>query len=374
MPGGPPLAPGQPKPPPAPAGGDKPKPKPAEPKRGMALNGVPALWQEEIETAMLAATEAGDVALAEVLHRGLADDAADLPVPSAVAASLEPRLVRGLVRVWLAHQERLDLGALEAGCGPTGVHGDLVTALAPAVLGRAQTAVLEAFLQPAVLRGADLGASALRHAGVAVRAVGQAEDKAAAISVDLSAVNPESIRWAREHAGALVQSPAQVRAIVNLLVQRAVAEGITPYELARMLRDVVGLTAGQALAVANFRERLADEGVEAARREQRVSRYAAAQLRARGLTIARTELIGALNGGQQLLWNSAVAQRVISATQFEKVWIVTPDERLEAQCEALDGVQVPIAEQFPGGLDHPPAHPRCRCAQGLAAAKRKAAA
>lgn len=350
----------------APGAPGAPKPAPKPPKRAMDLtDGVLLLdgeatgrdaFRADVTRDIGVALDADDKALADDLHRSIDYDLDELPPPSAAAARMEPGLMRTLVRTWSDYADRLDLGKLEAAFAPHGIEGDAITAINPTALAAAQSHVLEAGLARGVERGVQLGALALRQSGVQIKQV----------AVDLSGSNAEATRWAREHAAALVHTVADTREIIRQLVIASNITGIPPRELARLLSSFVGLTPRQATAVTNFRNRIAAAGNIATEvLERRVARYAQAQRRARALTIARTELIGALNGGQQFAWESAIAQGVIRRTSFQKVWIVTQDERLEAQCEALDGVQVPIEAPFEGGVMYPPLHPRCRCATGL---------
>lgn len=327
-----------------------------------------ALWTDDVVDGLTCARDAGDVELAGALAKALADAPEDLPPPSRVAARLEPALARGLAAAWRDHAVGTSLARLEAALGAAGTVGDVLDALRPAELAKAQTAVLDPRLQTAVLRGAALGAEPLRRAGVTVRTMPDQDVKD--VTIDFEAVNPEAVRWAAQHAAALVDAPAAVRTKIRALVARSIDEGIAPDELARMLRDVIGLTEQQATAVANFRHRLADEGVDAGTRLGRVTRYAEAQRRLRALTIARTELISALNFGQQALWRHAEAAGAIQGAHFRKQWITTDDERLEPDCEALGNIpqdELPtIDAPFPGtDVLHPPLHVNCRCAMGL---------
>jgi hypothetical protein len=41
-----------------------------------------------------------------------------------------------------------------------------------------------------------------------------------------------------------------------------------------------------------------------------------------------------------------------------RVWITTPDDRLDEECEALDGMEAPLNEPFENGLMSPPLHPQ----------------
>lgn len=83
--------------------------------------------------------------------------------------------------------------------------------------------------------------------------------------------------------------------------------------------------------------------------------------------IARTEVMKASNAGQQNLWDQAVEGGMLSGNE-KKEWIVTPDDRLCAVCEPMDGVVVPMDEPFDVNGElmlEPPVHPNCRCTVGL---------
>lgn len=355
-PGGMPGVPGGPQARP-PAEDPEPKPPKAAALRGIKFEGLRAVVDKDIE----AAEEAGDAALAIALTRA-AEEPDDLPPSSAAAGKLEPALVRALVRVWTDHATRINRAALAALLDNSAVVvGDVLEVLDVPGLGVAQTQVLE----PALARGVHAG---MVLADADLRAVLEAGK--ASLIADLTATNPEAAAWARQHAAALVAAPAEVRQVIRELIARSIAEGIPPYELAKLLQHAIGLTEQQAKAVASFRQRLVEEGVATATIDTRVARYAAAQRRLRAVTIARTELIDALTRGQQVLWDTAVKSGVINASQFEQRWLITDDEALEAECESLSTVRAPIGGEFvsprSGSRYHgPPAHPRCRCAVGL---------
>lgn len=84
--------------------------------------------------------------------------------------------------------------------------------------------------------------------------------------------------------------------------------------------------------------------------------------------IARTETMTASNAGQQEAWSQAVEGGLLTGNEMQE-WIVTPDDRLCPECDALDGVQAAIGEPFVSKdgteYDGAPAHPRCRCVLGL---------
>ena len=151
-------------------------------------------------------------------------------------------------------------------------------------------------------------------------------------------------------------------------VIEAAEEGFTPDETAAIIRSFIGLTSQQTRSVWNFYDDLIDQGIADDVALTRAEMYADAALGRRAETIARTELISATNAGQQALWDQAVDQGVLNQRDMRKVWIVTDDDRLEEDCEALADVEVGIDEPFDtaeGAVMFPPLHPRCRCAIGL---------
>lgn len=328
-------------------------------------------WQTVLFADVAAARDAYDTVLESELLKITSLDIDALPAPSAVAARMEPGLARALVRTWRAHAQRLSVSALAEALGPSGVHGDVVELLDVAALNAAQTSTLEPALRRAALKGADVGASALRRHGVAVRGPSDVATKPSNVLIDLAGVNRLATEWAKQHAAALVQAPAEVRATIARLVARANEEGITPQKLAKLIQNVVGLNNRQADAVMNFYGKLvsAERVLSDAVIDARTSRYAEAQLRSRGITIARTELIGALNGGQQAIWGEAVKQGAIRKDEFVQVWLVTEDDALDEEiCEPMTDMTTGIGEPFDspdGPIDGPPAHTNCRCAVGL---------
>lgn len=279
------------------------------------------------------------------------------------AASHEKALAAGLLACWRDFGASLDQDALLAAIEPRGLPGLLLEALTPNALAVAQTAVLEPVVHKVARQGVEIGLEPLADAGVAVTQLGKAGHD---IVLALNAVNPEAVRYAKQRAAALVEADAATRARIRKLIVESQEDGISPDELARLIRGTIGLTDGQTEAVETFRHRLTlRESIAAAVQESRVLRYADALLKYRAETIARTETIAALNAGQAMLWKEAVAQRVIRPQQFDKVWIVADDELLCDECEENGAEPVGMDEDFTSGDEHPPAHPNCRCAMGL---------
>lgn len=300
-----------------------------------------------------------------VAFRAISGDADDWPGPVRIASRHEPLLQRTIRQVFAESLARIDGPALAAaGEDPDRIVAALKVDEADARL----VAASRTRLQGAFMDGADYGIGELADRGVPA----SLKRQGAVLSFD--AINAEAVRWARLHAGALVVGPAGTREIVNVLVSASQMLGIPPREVARRLfgfmqAGVIGLDPRRSAAVAAFARRLSDEGIPTARLLQRVSRYADAQRRARAMLIARTETIAAVAQGQQALWTQAVREGLVDAKTMGKTWITTADDITCPRCENLDGVIVPIDDEFPGGVTAPPLHPACRCATGLAEIK-----
>lgn len=176
--------------------------------------------------------------------------------------------------------------------------------------------------------------------------------------------SPEAIAWAQKHAGELVTNlSVQQRKNVRQLVTDAFAKQQTTKQLAAQLKDVVGLTGPQ---FSKYQRLLAEN--------QRAAQvYAKKAWQARAVTIARTETLRASNEGQRQAWNQATKQGLLSGQELRE-WITTYDDRTCPICAPMDGQLTGLKEGFklPDGssVSGPPAHVKCRCAQGISAKTR----
>lgn len=144
--------------------------------------------------------------------------------------------------------------------------------------------------------------------------------------------NPSAVAWAKSHAAEFIKGVSKTtRDDVREVIVRSFEEGIPPREAATLLLDAIGDAA-------------------------------------RALTIARTETMRASNEGQEQLWKQATDAGLLTGRE-ERVWIVTPDDRLCPICEGLEDATSPLNGMFTSddgsSFDVPPAHPNCRCVIGL---------
>ena len=279
-----------------------------------------------------------------------AGDADDLPELVRLASRLEPSTRRAFELAVERAKDRTVLDAL-AEAVRTGRPEQAEAALD--VLGMAED--VRAAMRSQILQGLGLGARV--GAGATVGAVN------VATAFDL--INAHAVEWAANRTAEFVTSISETaRMSVRELVADSRAGERDVRAPARLLRDVLGLRPDQVGAVAHFRDRLAEQGLSAELVDGRTERYARAQLRRRGLLVARTEILDAANEGQQALWREAKNQGMLRGDE-RRVWIVTDDDRLDEECEALDGKLAPLDGPFPDGTFRPPLHPQCRCTTGL---------
>lgn len=184
------------------------------------------------------------------------------------------------------------------------------------------------------------------------------------VAFSFDATNPRALAWARERSAALVTSIRDdARLAIRELVGRAFEDGIPPKSLARMIRDVVGLTPRDALAVERRYIEAVRRGVSPDVASRSASAYADRLHRRRALTIARTETMASSVRGQEELWQQAVDAGALRPRGLQKEWLATGDETVCDICGPMDGQRVAFNQAF--SVEGPPAHPQCRCCTGL---------
>lgn len=176
---------------------------------------------------------------------------------------------------------------------------------------------------------------------------------------------PDAVKAAKARAAKMVTeiSKETERAIRNAIAL-AIKNGTPPLQAAKEIRELIGLTSAQAQAVLKFREQMKKQGLTQAKIDAAAEKYSTRLLKDRAESIARTEIMDALNAGQQAAWEQAQAEGLLSPNAT-KEWIVTPDDLLCPECGAMDGKRVPLDEDFEDG--DPPLHPNCRCTMGIGA-------
>lgn len=138
--------------------------------------------------------------------------------------------------------------------------------------------------------------------------------------------NPLSIDWAKRHAGSTVED-------VSRVTERRIREAIY-----------------RAWEDGDFEDAYEDV-LAAVGDDDRASQ------------IARTETMMAANQGQRDAWVQAVDEGLLER-DAERVWIATEIGACPI-CEGLDGETTTLDGEYSDGSNGPPAHPNCRCTEGI---------
>lgn len=208
--------------------------------------------------------------------------------------------------------------------------------------------------------------------------------------------NPKTTEFLRTYdLGLIRQISDDTREGIRRIVSDAMTYGGHPYDQARRIRGLIGLTDTQAGAVDTFRTLLETGDREALTRalrdrrfdgtldralgadaemelsqdqiDRQVERYATRMLNARAENIARTETIRAANAAQNAAWDQAADNGLLDRGSLRRQWLVTPDDRLCIYCAEVpdmnpDGVELGGYFETPlGPVPYPPLHPQCRC-------------
>lgn len=233
----------------------------------------------------------------------------------------------------------------------------------------------------------------LRAIDKGVSEVKKADTFGAALQFDL--LNPASVEWLRQSGGKLIAEISEdTRKSIADIVIAGFEKGQHPYEQARTIKQVIGLTQKQSRAVSNFRDMLYGDGVrlkEALTRELRDKRFDKTLLRTikeggalsreqadkmvaryydrykqyRAKMIARTETLRASNAGQQALWEQNAGKGLLPEERTRRYWITGPGScHICLQAARTNSEGVRLKQQFNtelGPIDFPPIHPHCRC-------------
>lgn len=312
------------------------------------------------------------------------------PVPDdpilLAAMRMEPTMRDAFLRAVAAATSRVSLAEIQRAiyAGDSGriislLDGKLTDALQGAGLPADATSLREA-IQQTFATGA--------HAAV------EQMPARAGIELRFNVFAPDAVQFLEQYNFGLIQQiSADTRQAIQQRVIRAFQEGGSPIEQARDIRNVIGLTARQEIAISNFRSALEGgtttdlrealsrslrdgrfdrsllramndgQGLSAAKIDAMVDRYRQRYIKYRAETIARTETLRAANAGQLETWRQAEQQGLL--TDPKRKWIVSGDERTCPTCNGLAGEIRGLSEMFSAGVMGPPAHPDCRCTTAL---------
>ncbi len=116
--------------------------------------------------------------------------------------------------------------------------------------------------------------------------------------------------------------------------------GFTPQQTAKLIRPHIGLSEPYSRAVDNLARRLAEKDVE---------RYSRELIRARSMTIARTETQDAVGAGQNEAWLQAEDRGLIDGDKVIRRWITAMDDEVRPAHEFMEGQERGLHENFVDG-------------------------
>lgn len=241
-------------------------------------------------------------------------------------------------------------------------------------LARGNLDAIEHYLHVETMAGAvQVPLNSLIYKTIANAGAISADTFAASVGLEAGVLDMDLFRLAAvdsasEQVGNLVTAITDsARESIRETVAAGFREGWSQIDIARNLRDVVGLDARRAESFNKFLARLKADppDLSSAGIQRLIDAEYGRLLKSRTLTIARTESVRASTLAQQDLFETAVDQGEIESDAWEQEWIASPNACDE--CNDLDGETTEIGGEFPdpGGSGPPDPHPACQCALRL---------
>ncbi len=211
----------------------------------------------------------------------------------------------------------------------------------------------------------------------AARTSAQLQNNVSGIALSFGQTNPQTVSFLRSYEMTLIREmTTDALSSVRAAIQDGVTAGRNPIDIARDVRQFIGLTQYQTQAVLNYRGYLETGNANALARALRdrrfdpsvsravsgdislstdqidrmVARYTESYLKYRSETIARTEARRSLGAGSQQLWNQAVQAGKVDADQVTKKWVTVGDHKVRDAHVELDGEEVGLNEPFDNEL------------------------
>lgn len=324
-------------------------------------------------------------AFAESRRRGELDNS-DIAAGQRISDAYGDRLAKHFMDAWRQIGDSIDMQELERAIAIRSA------SLAEAAIGfgKAEDAT---FVQNVELILTGALTAAQKRAGA------QLDQARSSIRFDL--LNPQAANYVKDHAADLVREVSTgTRMAIRDIIHNGFLVGHTVHEMARDIRGYIGLTAYGNQRLVNYikflrdlqssgrdlahltqaeRERLlrsmgmrvnrfgtlARTGLTAERIRELAAGYQRRLIAERATTIARHETMDASNAGQNILWQQAIDNGLLRADEWERVWLITGDRRTCPRCIPMRGQTAPIGGNYSNGVQRPPLHIICRCAERL---------
>lgn len=153
-----------------------------------------------------------------------------------------------------------------------------------------------------------------------------------------------------------------IREVVRAYVENGLRNGIGPRELARQLRQIIGLAPHQLEWVEKYRAKLEASGMTPARIDKATTTYQNRLIAINAETNARTAALDAQKLGQHLAWEQQVQSGEVDGSKLTKRWSGTLDDRERDSHLVMEGETVPWDQPYSNGQMQPgDGEFNCRC-------------
>lgn len=235
----------------------------------------------------------------------------------------------------------------------------------------------------------EFEAAIIRHAASLGNAVvagymSSARTAAGLVQVAFDGVNARAVIEMQMMRNRVIREMAnQQIEVVRQVMTRGVTLGTNPLDIARDLRESIGLTARQESWVENYRrlleqgesealsrrlrDRRSDQRVRRASRggealtpaevERMVSRYRERAVTYRARNIARTEALAAAHAGTDQMWDQAVSTGEINPRLLVRRWVTSGLPNRRDHHITMHGQKRPYGVMFVSGLRNSLKHP-----------------
>jgi uncharacterized protein with gpF-like domain len=154
----------------------------------------------------------------------------------------------------------------------------------------------------------------------------------------------------------------QLRDTVRAWVEQGLREGKGPREIARQLRQVIGLAPHQVEWVEKYKIDLQAQGMPGPRAEKALDTYRRRLIAQNAETNARTAALDAQKLGQHLSWQQRVEAGEVDGAKLTKRWSGTLDDRERDSHLIMEGETVPWDQPYSNGQMQPgDGEFNCRC-------------
>lgn len=181
-------------------------------------------------------------------------------------------------------------------------------------------------------------------------------------------IDPLAQEWLKNWAAAEVtQISETTREAIAEIIRRGYADGKTYHEIARALRQQVGLTSRHVEFMRKTAENMMKKGFSQNEIDQYLYKYSQRAVRERARFIAINEISEATTHATYWSTKTAVSRRILSPERHIAFRIITKDDRVCPICLGLEGEtrRLPDGTYASTGMSVAKVHPACRCVEGV---------